>query len=241
MNKDYRNRLYNRYVTTHLSGSIEERVKVRAPYLCRLIKMHFPASLDARILEIGCGHGALIYYAKGLGYKYIEGVDTSLEQVEEAFKLGLRDNVRQEDLMKTLSQCVDKSYDAIIALDVIEHMTKSELLDLVEEFHRVLRSEGKLILHMPNAASPFFGRVRYGDYTHEQAFTQSSLSQLLIAYEFSEIQCFEDTPIVHGVKSFARWITWKVVRTIYRLILAAETGSVNEIFTQSFLAVAVKH
>ena len=213
---------------------------MRAPYLRRLINIHFPERLDAKILEIGCGHGALIYYAKEVGYNHLEGVDASLEQVEEAWKLGLRDNIRHEDLMETLSKSTDKSYDAIVALDVIEHMTKSELLDLVEELHRVLCSGGKLILHMPNAASPFFGRVRYGDYTHEQAFTQSSLSQLLIAHGFSEVQCFEDTPIVHGAKSAVRWVVWKVVRSVFRLALIAETGAKNEIFTQNFLAVAAK-
>ena len=240
MSKDYRNRLYDRYVTAHLSGSIEERVRVRAPYLRRLISTHFPENHDARMLEIGCGHGALIYYAKKMGYNQLEGVDTSFEQVEEAWKLGLRDVVRQEDLMETLRKSADKSYNVIIALDVIEHMTKSELLDLMEELYRVLCKEGKLILHMPNAASPFFGRVRYGDYTHEQAFTQSSLSQLLIAHGFSEVKCFEDTPIVHGAKSLSRLIVWKIVRTVYRLILVAETGTVNEIFSQNFLAVAAK-
>ncbi len=240
MSKDYRNRLYSRYVTSHLPGSIKERVKVRAPYLRRLIDMHFPEKLDAHILEIGCGHGALIYYAKEMGYSHLEGTDASLEQVEEAWKLGLRDNIKQEDLMETLSKSADKSYNIIVALDVIEHMTKSELLDLVEELYRVLCSEGKLILHMPNAASPFFGRVRYGDYTHEQAFTRSSLSQLLISHGFSDVQCFEDTPIVHGPKSAVRWIVWKVVRSAFRLALVAETGAENEIFTQNFLAVAAK-
>jgi len=240
MSEDYRNRLYERYVTSHLHGSIKERVEVRAPYLHRLIDIHFPEKRDARILEIGCGHGALIYYAKQKGYKHLVGIDTSLEQVEEAWKLDLKDNIRQEDLMETLRKSSDKSYDVIIALDVIEHMTKSELLDLVEELHRVLCSGGKLILHMPNAASPFFGRVRYGDYTHEQAFTQSSLSQLLISHGFSGVQGFEDTPIVHGVKSAGRWIAWKVVRAVFRLALVAETGVTNEIFTQNFLAVAVK-
>ena len=240
MSKDYRNQLYSHYVRSHLPGSIKERVEVRAPYLRRLINIHFPERLDTKILEIGCGHGALIYYAKKMGYNHLEGIDASLEQVEEARKLGLGDSIRQEDLMETLSKSADKAYNIIVALDVIEHMTKSELLDLVEELHRVLCSGGKLILHMPNAASPFFGRVRYGDYTHEQAFTQSSLSQLLIARGFSEVQCFEDTPIVHGVKSAVRWVVWKIVRSVFRLALVAETGEKNEIFTQNFLAVAAK-
>jgi len=240
LRNDYRNKLYHHYVTSHLSGSIEERVRVRAPYLRRLIDAHFPEQLDARILEIGCGHGALIYYAKEMGYSHLVGVDASHEQVEESWKLGLRENIRQEDLVDTLRKSGDNSYDVIIALDVIEHMTKMELLDLINELYRVLSTEGKIILHMPNASSPFFGRTLHGDYTHEQAFTQSSISQILIAHGFSEVRCFEDSPIVHGVKSFVRWVVWKVARTGFRLVLVAETGVADEIFTQNFLAVAAK-
>ena len=38
---------------------------------------------------------------------------------------------------------------------------------------RALKPGGRWILHTANAESPFYGRVRYGDITHEQAFTQS--------------------------------------------------------------------
>jgi len=48
----------------HLYGSLKERVEMRVPYLNRLINTHFPKELDTQLLEIKCGHGALIYYAK---------------------------------------------------------------------------------------------------------------------------------------------------------------------------------
>ena len=69
-----------------------------------------------------------------------------------------------------------------------------------------------------------------------------SLSQLLIASGFRDVQCFEDEPIAHGIKSWLRRIGWKGIRVLLRLYLAAETGNTGRraVFTQNLLAVAVK-
>lgn len=107
---------------------------------------------------------------------------------------------------------------------------------------RVLRVGGRWIIHTPNGESPFGGRVRYGDLTHENAFTRESLSQLCHVCGFSEIRCFEDAPVVHGVKSAVRYVAWKTLRGLLRLYLAAETGDGGRaaIFSQNLLAVAIK-
>ncbi len=239
MTEDYRNRLYARYVDTHLREVTVDRLKSRAPHLKCLIRQYFPKERSAQILELGCGHGAMLYFAQRAGYTNMIGVDVSPEQVKAAAKLGV-DGVHQGDLLETLKSHVDGSLDMVIAFDVIEHLTKNELLDLTDEVQRVLKRGGSWLVHVPNAASPFFGRIRYGDYTHEQAFTQSSLGQLLRATGFSNIRCYEENPVIHNVMSLVRWLLWKCARTAFRIILAAETGSGNEIFSQNLLAVADK-
>lgn len=81
----------------------------------------------------------------------------------------------------------------------------------------------------------------YGDASHELAFTRTSIAQLLIASGFSRVECFEDTPVLHGFKSSVRWLLWKVLRNLARFWLIVETGSVEDfILTQNFLAVAWK-
>ncbi len=142
--------------------------------------------------------------------------------------------------METLRTLPSASQDVIIAFDVIEHFTKEELLPFVDEVHRVLRSGGRWIIHTPNGESPFVGRVRYGDLTHEMAFTRISISQLLKSSGSSEIVCQEDTPVPHGLKSAVRWILWKIIRSGLRFYVAAETGERDSIFSQNFLTVAVK-
>ncbi|KXB09547.1 hypothetical protein AKJ60_00030 [candidate division MSBL1 archaeon SCGC-AAA385M11] len=82
--------------------------------------------------------------------------------------------------------------------------------------------------------------MRYGDYTHEQSFTQGSLKQILRLTGFRKINCYEDNPPVHGFISLLRCALWKIIRGFFCFIHAAETGSKNEIFSQNFTAVAVK-
>jgi 2-polyprenyl-3-methyl-5-hydroxy-6-metoxy-1,4-benzoquinol methylase len=237
---DYRARLYSSYVRTHIGEkSLEHRLTSRAPYLNRVVQAYFPPQRSANILELGCGNGALLYLAQRAGYSNLRGIDVSEQQVAEAHKLGI-DFVRQGDLMETLARSADESVDFVIAFDVIEHFSKRELLGFVDQVRRVLHKGGQWLLHQPNAASPFFGRIRYGDYTHEQAFTVSSITQLMLAGGFHSVACYEDVPVVHGAKSMLRYILWRFIRIALRLYLAAETGTSREIFTQNFLAVATK-
>jgi hypothetical protein len=84
--------------------------------------------------------------------------------------------------------------------------------------------------------------MRYGDITHELAFTLTSLSQLLLSSGFYRVDFYEDQPIPHGIKSVIRWALWKVIRCFLRFYIAVETGDNgrNAIFSQNFLAVAFK-
>jgi SAM-dependent methyltransferase len=206
-----------------------------------LIKRCFPDDRDVEILDVGCGHGALIHFARELGYKNLYGIDKSPEQVAAARRLGI-EGVQIGDLRQTLANRAGSSLDAIVAYDVIEHFTREELLPIVDDVRRVLKPGGRWIIHVPNGESPFAGRVLYGDLTHELAFTRTSLTQLLLSSGFDNVECFEDAPVVHGAKSAVRWATWKAIRSLLRLYIAAETGDTRDesIFSQNLLAVTYK-
>jgi cyclopropane fatty-acyl-phospholipid synthase-like methyltransferase len=182
-----------------------------------------------------------VHFAQQAGYHQTTGVDVSGQQVALAHKLGIS-GVRQGDLMAILGATPAASLDAIVAFDVIEHFTKDELIDLVDAVHAALKPGGRWIIHAPNANSPFFGAVRYGDFTHEQAFTPSSLLQLLTASDFARCSFSECAPRIYGVKSFARVVIWRLVRFGFKLAQAAETGDAgrNAILTRNLYAVAYK-
>lgn len=201
---------------------------------------HFPASRDATILEVGCGYGALLHVARAAGYTKLSGIDGSPEQVAAAAALGIA-GVREGDLLTALADLPPESHDAVVAFDVIEHLTKDELVGFTDQVLRVLKPGGRWIIHVPNAASPFFGAVRYGDLTHELAFTSESLAQLVLASGFREVQSYEDRPIPHGLKSWGRAVLWRLLRRLLGFYLMVEVGAANQpILTQNLLAVAVK-
>lgn len=243
-NSEYRNRLFARYITTTDGPgipSMSDRIRPRLPYLRRLIRTHFPSNRGVRILDLGCGHGALLHVLNELGYSEASGVDESVEQVALARAAGI-DGVRQGNLMQVLSETSAASLDVVVAFDVLEHFTKPELIGILDHVHRVLTATGRFVVHVPNAESPFASRIRYGDFTHELAFTPQSLSQLFRVAGFGGMTVFEDRPVVHGVVSFVRRIAWFCLRTILIAYIAIETGLLDwhGVFSQSMLAVAVK-
>ena len=241
---DYRTRIYQSYVSAGpqvLAPKTVEGLEPRRAHLEKLIRDHFPPDRDAAIIELGCGHGAVVHFARNAGYRNVVGVDRSAEQVALAAALGI-DGVREGDLMETLRALADESYESVVAIDVIEHFTKDELLALVDEVLRVLKPGGRWIMHAPNGESPFFGRMRYGEFTHELAFTRESLEQLLLPSGFSEVRFFEDGPVPQGLKSGVRWLLWKLIRGVLRFYLAVEfgTGGRDVIVSQILFAVGVK-
>ena len=241
---DYRQRIYQRYLEAGATIPAAEKLaelQRRAPYLEKLIREHFPEDRATAILDLGCGAGALEYFARRQGFGNIMGVDRSPQQVAAARSLGLT-GVREGDLLATLKSLASESQGLVIAFDVLEHFAKDELLALVDQVARVLKPGGKFLLHVPNGESPFGGRVRYADFTHELAFTRESLAQLLNACGFARLDCFEDQPVPHGIWSGGRWLMWKIIRGILRGYLAVETGNIDAgmIFSQNLLGVAVK-
>jgi SAM-dependent methyltransferase len=238
---NYRDRIYRHYVeaaTEKLAPDTLAGLQSRAPHLAKLVARHFPADRNAAIVDLGCGHGALLHFARKAGYTNLLGYDRSPSQVAAARRLDIP--VREGDLFEAIRALPAESQDVVVAFDVIEHFNKGELIDFTDQTLRVLKPGGRWIIHVPNGASPFSGIMRYGDLTHELSFTPESLTQLALASKFRSIECFEDEPVAHGLKSTVRLALWKVLRGVLRLYLAVETGAAQPVLTQNMLAVAVK-
>lgn len=239
---DYRRRLLDQYVSTHTSVSgAAAGLDRRRPFLDRLIREHFPADRKAAILDLGCGHGAILWAARRAGYTNLSGVDASPEQVAEARKLGIL-GVRQGDLMTELAATASASQDVVILFDLLHYFSPAEQVTMADEVRRVLKPGGRWILHLPNGEALFGGRMRYWDFLATGSYTHASIGQLLRACAFTDVRCYEDKPVVHGVTSAIRRVLWEAIRLTARLVLAAETGETGRdaIFSQVFLTVAFK-
>jgi len=97
-------------------------------------------STDAKILDVGCGNGALICDLYNQGFYNVEGVDKFLPQ-EIDYGQGVK------VLKKDLSEFEGEKYDVLMMHHVLEHI--EEQADVLIECHRLLKQDGDLMIRIP--------------------------------------------------------------------------------------------
>jgi SAM-dependent methyltransferase len=189
-------------------------------------------------VDIGCGQGDLVRLLLADGYDAM-GVDVSPEQVAIARAAGLN-RIQEGDYHEVLTERPGQ-FAAIVATDLLEHLTKPEVLETFDRVAAALMAGGVFIARVPNAGSPFGGHIRYGDFTHESSYTARSVRQLAAAAGFGSVTVLPCPPIAHGLVSAARVALWKPISTFYQIALAAETGTLGgHVVTQNMTFVAHK-
>jgi hypothetical protein len=123
------------------------------------------------------------------------------------------------DGLDYLNSCPDGAF---------EHLTRPQLLETCGAIVRTLKAGGRLLLRVPNGASPCYGEFFWGDLTHERPYTKPSLSKLLAPLGFEDIEAMEVAPVPHGLKSTIRAILWKLVRVLTIVRFVIETGSFEQ-------------
>lgn len=239
---DYRDKFYSKYVSTQTLqfygkmdlGSIKKQFPAWRKYFGKFL----PENKNAKIIELGCGYGGFVYWLQKSGYLNAEGIDISVEQIETAKGLGIK-NINQGDLVDFIKNKKD-SYDVVFIRDVLEHFTKDEILDILEFVYKSLKNNGVIITQVPNAENLFSNRLRYGDFTHEISFTENSINQIFLISGFKNLEIFPVPRVIHGIKSLVRFTIWKVIELCLRFYLLIETGSGGRILTPDLIVIAKK-
>jgi SAM-dependent methyltransferase len=230
-----RERLYGAYASQHAGCGGGQATSL---IYRRDIRPALPPPGAGSVVDIGCGQGELVRLLLADGYD-AEGIDVSPEQVAIAHAVGL-DRVREGDYRGILQARVGQ-LAAVTATDLLEHLTKDEVLDTLDRVAAALAPGGVLIARVPNAVSPFGGHIRYGDFTHESWYTASSIRQLAAAASFESVTVRPCSPIAHGLVSAARVAVWTLVSASCKIALAAETGvHRGHIVTQNLTFIARK-
>ena len=238
----YKKIIYENYISNHNKNLYGEnslaRIEAYFPALKHYYARHIPPNRDQRILEIGCGDGNFVYCLQQMGYKNANGIDYSAEQIEKGKSMGIN-NLACADLFSYLADNKSK-YDVIIAKDVIEHFTRNEVFEIMELINKNLNDGGRFIMQVPNGQGIFHTSVFYGDYTHEMAYTESSINQVILNTGFKKSTCFPTGPIPYGVVSSILFILWKLMVLKLKFWKMVETGNPRGIFTQNIIAVVEK-
>ena len=238
----YKKKIYDNYITNHnknLYGDMSlAKISAYFPVLDHYYGRHLPANKDAAILDIGCGDGNSVYWMQQRGYKNASGVDVSMEQIEKGKSMGIN-NLVSGDIVKYLADS-KQQYDVILAKDVIEHFTRDEVFEILELVHKNLKEGGRFIMQVPNGQGIYYTSIFYGDYTHEMAYTASSINQVALNNGFKRTHCYPTGPVPKNLAGIIRSVLWKLKVTKVKFWKMIETGSPSGIFTQNIIAVMEK-
>jgi predicted TPR repeat methyltransferase len=172
----------------------------------------------------------MLNYLKQAGFTNLAGIDISADQAAEAVARGF--NAVEADALQFLPQH-KAEYDVIVAMDVIEHFRKEELLELLGATRDALKPGGLFLLQTPNGEGLMPGYVIYGDLTHFTILSPLSLRHVLTVAGFDDIHMKELGPgaFVH----FPLFVGWQVVRAVAVVVKFLEIGRIQRYWTESFI------
>ncbi|MBM3166250.1 MAG: class I SAM-dependent methyltransferase [Chloroflexi bacterium] len=244
MPTDYRDRIYQNYVSRYLAQTTTVRYTYDEKFYADWarvtigrIRRLLPKQKDAAICEVACGHGGLFYALKKFGYTNMVGVDISAEQIELAQTIW--PNVILGDAVEFL-QSHSENFDLIVAFDFLEHFRKEEILPILDVFYAALQPGGRVILSTSNDESPL-STYCWEDFTHEVCFTSNSIKQILQVVGFEDVRTLPAEPVPHGVFSAVRWVLWQGFKALiyfYNLVETSRPGS--GVFTRGMIATAIR-
>ena len=243
--QDYRENIYKKYLSSqYLMVNIHILQKIRDAYermsYCYeyWYSKFLPINKNSKILDIGCGMGHFIHFLKKKGFTNYLGIDISPEQVEFVKKF-VTDKVLLADAFKFLKD-VENEYDVIVMNDVLEHIPKSHIVNLLMLVRKALKGNGVVFIKTVNAANPFNLRGRYIDFTHEVAFTEHSLVQVLKMAGFRVIALFGNECPRPGLKGVLDRFVKKVFFLIMRKLFQLQGIVPPNILDKDIIAIAAK-
>jgi len=161
-------------------------------YRIRMVRKIYRPGKEDRVLDLGCGWGTFTF-AFAPDVNEIVGVDFS----EKAIAL-CRRRARREGLENVTFLHADasdtglqsESFDAVIAADLVEHLTPEQTEAVFDEAKRLLKRGGRFVLWTPHAGhflevlrnrTPILPR----DPTHVDYKSMEDLRRLLLDRSFS--------------------------------------------------------
>lgn len=151
------------------------------------VEHHLPK--NGRILDFGAGNGELVELLLERGYE-VAAYEPSLGRANYLLnRLGSRDG-----FLGVFGADAEEHFDAVLMIEVIEHILDQELDRALRLVHDLLREGGKLIVTTPNNEDLELGMVYcpitnmlFHRWQHVHSFTADSLSLLLSRYQIPPI------------------------------------------------------
>jgi SAM-dependent methyltransferase len=188
---------------------------------------------DSRVLEIGCGSGAIIAILKEVTGAVVIGVEPDSERAQKAQERGLT------VVNAYFSPEITKEYgpfDFVVFADVLEHLPNPAYIVFLAK--EVLKPHGAILASVPNAAHLYSrvdllrGIFRYDecgimDATHLRWFTRDSIKRFFERLGFEVV--YQDYTVFSTISEYRtckpfRWLEPKLRTAVLRRLAKWKPG-----------------
>jgi 2-polyprenyl-3-methyl-5-hydroxy-6-metoxy-1,4-benzoquinol methylase len=139
------------------------------------------------VLDFGCGRGEFIELMHRRGAKDTWGIEIDPVLAASARENGL--DVRAGDGIEILASQPDESLGAVVLLQVIEHLTIQQQLDVVALAYEKLKPSGRIIVETVNPQSLYnYAHAFFIDPTHTRPVHPAYLAFVFEQAGFSEVK-----------------------------------------------------
>lgn len=238
-------KLFEQYLSSHYTdteqidfanqATVQAHLRKTAQPLARNLLPFFQKHVrsGANIVDLGCGYGTFLQFARDAGYETVTGVDISIEETKLCKQLFPELAIIQSEITDYLRTNTN-SADVFYLSHVLEHVPKTELFEFMAAVRRALVAHGFLVIVVPNSAAYFNAAAnRYGDLTHELGFSDLSLRQLLWNAGFRRVSIRN----FYGAANPLLELPRSVARTGFELFLQLLGYDKQIIYTPSLLAI----
>lgn len=166
----------NSYTKIHYNEEIRPYSNY-SELLCKYLADKYFRAKSGDFLDVGCGRGEHMEIFNKIGFNSY-GVDAEGTAREKGLKAEV------VDLEKDKLPYPDNFFDFVMSKSSIEHIRN--VYHLMEELHRVLKPGGKIVIMTCDWRTVY--KIFYLDVDHKTPFMKWSLHDLLLRYDFRNIQ-----------------------------------------------------
>lgn len=204
-------------------------------------RRHLPADKQAPLLDIGCGSGEFLAYLEQLGYHNLRGVDINPACVD-ASRRRTHAVIEHSPDLEAYLRGVRDTFALITLKSVIAHFPRNRAVAYLRAMRDALAPTGTLVVETFNASRWTGPYVLFNDLTHEWAYTEYTLKDILESAGFRVMELEgEQLPIrrlstllFHGTQ----WVWSNVLRSVY--LVERGIGRNPRVLTKYLVAVCKK-
>lgn len=176
------------------------------------------------VLDLGCGDNSPLRKVNNI--KYSVGFDLFKKSIEKSRKKKIHTEYKRGDLGSIEKHFKKKSFDAVIALDVVEHLEKKDSLTLIKKMEAIAKK--RVIILTPNG---FYHQDAYDNNPYQIHKSKWSVRDFKkLGFKVYGLRGLKYLRGEYATVKYKPWILWAAITFISEFILYLSPKSSYHIF-----------